>query len=67
MTGDPPASPDPGLASLLGHFPGWEIWRRPEDGMLLAWWVGTSPVVLLSDTNPRRLRKAIERAIKSSS
>jgi hypothetical protein len=59
VTSDRPEDPGDPAASLFGHFPGWEIWRRP-DGVICAWLVGTSPPLLLRDTDVGRLAQAIE-------
>jgi hypothetical protein len=62
---------DPEIGALSASHPGWEIWRRPEDGVLCAWWVGAQHpehggLLVLRAATAAELRAAIEREARAA-
>jgi hypothetical protein len=50
------------LAALRRDFPGWRAFRN-EEGLYVAWWVGTRPDGLVRAATVSQLREAIEREV----
>ena len=51
---------DPELAQLAADSPGWEVWRRKEDGLYVAWLVLSQPPVVLYAESLIGLREQVE-------
>jgi hypothetical protein len=52
---------EPEVDRLASEYPGWEIWRRERDGVLVAWLPGPTPLLVVYGVTAAELAEAIER------